>query len=212
LTALLVLEFGLLFVLPPVLGWAEDLALAGELGIIVSISAVVFFAWPNLLARSAMAVSFLLGVGAAAIQIEAPSPTIDVLGATSAMLALSVVSVVVIRIVFAGGSMTGHRVRGAVVLYLNICLFFAGCYRLIAELSPGAFGGLPERFAIARSLSGLVYFSLATITTVGYGDIVPVHPIARSLAGLEAVLGQLYPAIILARIVTLYSESNACRP
>jgi hypothetical protein len=48
-----------------------------------------------------------------------------------------------------------------------------------------------------------VYFSFATLTTVGYGDIAPVAPIARSLSNLEALIGQLYPAIVLARLVSL---------
>ena len=44
----------------------------------------------------------------------------------------------------------------------------------------------------------MTYFSFVTLTTVGYGDILPVHPLARSLANLEAIIGQLYPATLLA--------------
>jgi hypothetical protein len=51
--------------------------------------------------------------------------------------------------------------------------------------------------------SGLIYFSFVTLTTTGYGDVFPLHPIARSLCNLEAVIGQLYPATLLARLVTL---------
>lgn len=54
----------------------------------------------------------------------------------------------------------------------------------------------------------LVYFSFATITTVGYGDIVPVHPFARSLSNLEAALGKLCPATVLARMVSLEVRSG----
>jgi hypothetical protein len=53
-----------------------------------------------------------------------------------------------------------------------------------------------------------MYFSVSTLTTVGYGDIAPLNPIARSLANLEALIGQLYPAIIVARIVTLYTPKK----
>jgi len=56
----------------------------------------------------------------------------------------------------------------------------------------------------------LLYFSLATLTTTGYGDIVPLHSVARSQATLEAVIGQLYPATLLARLVTL--EMQGRRP
>ena len=56
--------------------------------------------------------------------------------------------------------------------------------------------------------SNLVYFSLVTLTSVGYGDLVPVHPLARSLANLESIIGQLFPATILARLVTLELEGR----
>jgi hypothetical protein len=55
----------------------------------------------------------------------------------------------------------------------------------------------------AALVSNLIYFSFATLTTTGYGDVFPVNPIARSLCNLEAVIGQLYPATLLARLVTL---------
>ena len=51
--------------------------------------------------------------------------------------------------------------------------------------------------------SDLVYFSFTTLTTLGYGDIMPVHPIARSLSNIEAIIGQVYPATLLARLVSL---------
>jgi Ion channel len=51
--------------------------------------------------------------------------------------------------------------------------------------------------------SSLIYFSFVTLTTTGYGDVFPLHPIGRSLCNLEAVIGQLYPATLLARLVTL---------
>ena len=49
----------------------------------------------------------------------------------------------------------------------------------------------------------MVYYSFSTLTSTGYGDLVPVHPLVRSLSNLESVIGQLYPATLLARIVTL---------
>jgi hypothetical protein len=59
---------------------------------------------------------------------------------------------------------------------------------------------LQDNLAVA---SNLIYFSFVTLTSVGYGDIVPVHPVARSLTNIEQVIGQLYPATLLARLVTL---------
>jgi hypothetical protein len=56
--------------------------------------------------------------------------------------------------------------------------------------------------------SQLIYFSCSTLTTLGYGDIVPVNPLARSLANLEAFFGQLYPAILIGRLVTLQMQER----
>jgi voltage-gated potassium channel Kch len=73
---------------------------------------------------------------------------------------------------------------------------------------PNAFNGLaPLRDNLAVA-SNLIYFSFVTLTTVGYGDIIPVHPFARALTNIEAVIGQLYPATLLARLVTLEIESR----
>jgi hypothetical protein len=54
----------------------------------------------------------------------------------------------------------------------------------------------------------LIYFSFVTLTTVGYGDILPMHPVARSLCNLESIIGQLYPATLLARLVSLEIEGR----
>ncbi len=56
--------------------------------------------------------------------------------------------------------------------------------------------------------SSVIYFSFVTLTSVGYGDIVPVHPVARALANLEGIIGQLFPATLLARMVTLELEDR----
>ncbi|HXB77134.1 MAG TPA: potassium channel family protein [Bradyrhizobium sp.] len=60
-----------------------------------------------------------------------------------------------------------------------------------------------DNLAIAANL---IYFSFVTLTSVGYGDIIPLHPVARSLANIESIIGQLYPATLLARLVTLELE------
>jgi len=55
------------------------------------------------------------------------------------------------------------------------------------------------------------YFSIVTLTTLGYGDITAIHPVARSVVMIEALLGQLYPAILIARLVTLEMEARKNR-
>jgi len=107
------------------------------------------------------------------------------------------------------GPVTAHRIRGAIALYLLIAMLFAFLYSLAEELSPGAFN-MPGGWSRTASTSGeaFYYFSVVTLTTVGFGDITAVHPLVRSLVMLEALIGQLYPAILLARLVTLELETR----
>ena len=111
--------------------------------------------------------------------------------------------------VYREGPVTGHRVRGAVAGYLLLALCFSLAYQLIEYVHPGSFtlplGGAQDIHARAASF---LYFSVVTLTTVGFGDIAAVHPVARSLVMVEALLGQLYPAILLARLVTLQMETR----
>ena len=109
---------------------------------------------------------------------------------------------VVIRAPFAPGRVTYHRVIGAVLLYLTVAIIFASLFTFIGSLIPNAFAGLTVEDSPALA-SRVIYFSFATLTTTGYGDIAPVHQVARSLCNLEAIFGQLYPATLLARLVTL---------
>ena len=109
--------------------------------------------------------------------------------------------VVVTQAVFRGGRVTYHRIIGAILLYLLIAVAFATLFFLSAW-GPDAIKGIT--FDDDQSLaSALFYMSFVTLTSTGYGDIVPVHPLARSLCNIESVIGQLYPATLLARLVTL---------
>jgi hypothetical protein len=107
--------------------------------------------------------------------------------------------------VFREGPITMHRITGAIAVYLLIGLMWAFVYQLIALQSPAAFK-LPTSMGTytADTLqSSLLYFSFVTLTTLGYGDILAVHPSARMLVMLEALTGQLFPAILLARLVSM---------
>jgi hypothetical protein len=119
------------------------------------------------------------------------------------ILAFSALSWVVAHAVYAPGRITFRRLQGAVVLYLSLATIFASAYALIWEQSPGAFANLVGNVGGPQETGIMLYFSLTTLTTTGYGDIVAVDPLARSLTNLEAVIGQFYIAITVARLVTL---------
>jgi len=107
--------------------------------------------------------------------------------------------------VFAFGHALSDRVFGALVLYLLLGVLWAVAYQLVERLSPGAFSGHTDE---SGTLAQWAYFSFVTLTTVGYGDMTPVALGARSLAMLEALVGQLYPAVIIARLVSLQVGSK----
>ncbi len=118
----------------------------------------------------------------------------------SSLCAMLVLACAVGINVFAAGHAVGDRVFGAVVLYLLLGLIWAVAYAAVDAAIPGAFAGV-ERHDDAPP--DWVYFSFVTLTTVGYGDITAVARGARTLAILEALVGQLYPAVIIARLVSL---------
>ena len=149
-----------------------------------------------------VAVVGLLAV-AVVLRLRGGHVALDVsLQATAWLLIALVIIWTVARAVFGPGRITYHRIVGAILLYLTIGLVFVALYTLVGAHSPNAFTGLTVTAHVSLP-SDLVYFSFTTLTTLGYGDIMPVHPIARSLTNIEAILGQLYPATLLARLVSL---------
>ena len=110
--------------------------------------------------------------------------------------------IVVTQAVFRPGRVTYHRIIGVILLYLLIAVAFATLFLFVGLSDPDAIKGIT--FDDDQSLaSALFYISFVTLTSTGYGDIIPVNPLARSLCNIESVIGQLYPATLLARIVTL---------
>ena len=105
-----------------------------------------------------------------------------------------------VRCALRPGPVDSERIFAALSTYLLAGLAFATGYWLMDQVWPGSFGG-----AAAQGLSrnDAVYFSFVTLATLGYGDVVPVSPPARGFALLEAVGGQLYIAVLIARLVSL---------
>lgn len=106
-----------------------------------------------------------------------------------------------------GGRSIAEKVRGAIVAYLIIGLLWALLFVVVELLDPGSFS-VPD-FMLARiqerpeetPLSIFLYYSFVTLTTLGYGDVIPVGDAARTLSWTEAVFGQLFIAVTVARLV-----------
>jgi hypothetical protein len=206
LTALLLIEGALIFLAIPLggMGLLPEFVLPGMF--ILFVLATLVVTSRSHFAAFVVFIAVLLSPAGAFIHAEHPSVLTEWLSASGRLLAIAVLSFVIAQAVFGSGRVTWHRVQGAVVLYLNFALFFFTIYRLIDVLVPNAFHGLPPAGSDYGSGAALLYFSFSTLTTVGYGDIAPLHPMARNMANLEAVVGQLYPATLLARLVSLEIE------
>jgi Ion channel len=122
-----------------------------------------------------------------------------------------VLTVVVLRQIFREGDITIHRIQGAVAVYLLIGLIFSKAYHLVYLIDPDGFV-MPNIQADNESFySRFVYFSYVTLTTLGYGDITAVNLGAKSMVMIEGLLGQLFPAIMITRLVTLEIEHRKNR-
>lgn len=165
-------------------------------------------AWAIAEHRVAAIVVALLCAGALVITVLAPiwlpggSAMVRLLGAFAGVLVLAVV---IALKVFAPGRITTDRIMGAVALYLTLGVAWGNAYEIVALLDQHAFAGAEDA---KTGVERWFYFSFVTLTTVGYGDITPASRAAQALAISEALVGQLYPAIILARLVTLHAAPD----
>jgi hypothetical protein len=107
------------------------------------------------------------------------------------------------RDVFGPGRLTVFRIEAAIVLYLNIGLFFFTAYRLVARLTPDAFSGLTSEAEYSKSAADLLYFSFAVLISANYDAITPATPLAHGLVKMESLVGLLYPAALIAWFITL---------
>ena len=132
------------------------------------------------------------------------------IGNSLALVFLVLLTALILSQAFREGPTTSRRIMGAVAAYLIIGLMWSLAYYLVALLVPGAFNiqSSPGPMHGESLQSHLFYFSFVTLTTIGYGDIVPVHPIVRMLTILEGVVGQLFPAILIARLVSLQVQAR----
>lgn len=114
-------------------------------------------------------------------------------------------SVTILDYVLRGGRITMDKIFAAICVYLLIGYAWTFAYVLVDELQPESFviqtTALPNDYA---NILEMRYFSFMTLTTVGYGDIVPHSSAARTLAALEAVTGQIYLTVLVARLVGLH--------
>lgn len=136
-------------------------------------------------------------------------PVLAMAGEVVAVLFLILLCARLLLRVFSRGRMTVQRLMGAVIVYLLAAIIFAIFYDATERLAPGAFNLGPDPSPTAPHGARFFYLSVITLTSVGFGDLTPVHPIARSLVMLEALLGQIYMTVVLGWLVSLQIAHHA---
>jgi len=134
-----------------------------------------------------------------------PTNTIILWSVSAGLAALLTITAVLLWHVFRKGPVTAMRIQGAIAVYLCLGYGWAHAYHIASLLNPGAFNAAGGNLSLATSW---VNYSFGMLTTVGYGGIVPVHPLAHSLGSAEAVTGQLYLAVLVARLVSMQVSAS----
>lgn len=144
-------------------------------------------------------------VGSVAIAVRwmgffTPTLALQVWSGIWSLAAILVIALVLLAQVFRSGAVTSYRVQGAIAVYLLFGVGWAHAYHITELLHPGSFNSTTGDL---NSVVGWAYYSYITLSTVGYGDITPVRPVARALSMGEALTGQLYLAVLIARLVAM---------
>ncbi len=131
------------------------------------------------------------------------------------LLFFSMTTVIILFQIMKQTHVTLDTIFGSFCVYLLIAVVWALIYVMLEMLSPNSFFfSNPEEWShsasfVRESFISFLYFSLVTLTTLGYGDILPMSIPARTFASLEAVCGQLYLAVLVARLVGLHISTQS---
>ena len=130
------------------------------------------------------------------------------IGNTCRVVFMIMVALTILIDLFRSRKVSGDTLAGAVCVYLLIAVIWGYFFLLIEVIVPGSFsftqGHARMQLWISQEFFQFFYFSLVTITTVGYGDMTPVTTAAQTFATIEAVIGQIYLTILVARLVGMY--------
>jgi hypothetical protein len=203
LTALTILLSLLVFVVAPL--EANGVIGGRYFGLVFGLVLIpaAFMLAANRIAAGSIVAAIILLVIASETELRESTRADTFLDTLAWLIAGATLIAVVSRAVFGPGEVTIHRIMGGILLYLVLGLTFVALFGFLTIFVSDAFKGLEPRQGSFAIVGNLIYFSFVTLTTIGYGDITPLHPYARGLANFEAVIGQLYPATLLARLVTL---------
>lgn len=207
----LTIALSLLFISSPVLDKLSGMPKADSYLVV----GFLLFALYQITRRSSdLVIGLALGIPAVASGVfNALTPNTPAINAIPTILGAAFLGFLVWRIfkdIFHGDRITSEQIFGSVCAYLLIGLMFSNLYGFLFLVDPDAFAfsdALVEHLTIQRENQNFgifTYFSFVTMTSLGYGDMSPISEMARTLAWVQAVLGQLYLAITVAALVGIH--------
>lgn len=160
-----------------------SLATSNKQALLISIIPVLFivFSWLNVFIKTpfVLAVELILSI-----------------------CTFSLLIILVLVKVFEPGPITAHRIIGSIVIYMLMAQLWTVVYVFFYEHISGSFQLSLPPFESNSTQANFLYFSYVTISTTGFGEILPLHPFARALVNLEAIFGVLYPVVLIGRLVS----------
>ena len=193
-------------------GRRKHLVTALVLGVPAALGQVVAYVLPEVMGTG------VAGVLCAVLEGRARAEGVNCMTVEASLVAETVlafvftsyVTAVVMRSVLAAGPVTSDKIAGAISAYLLLGLVWAIAFGMLELLVPGSFR-TPQGMVFEpgnRAEYAFIYYSFVTLTTLGYGEITPANPWGQTLAWTEAVVGQLFLAILIARLVALHIQHS----
>ena len=136
-------------------------------------------------------------------------PSLIFVGEIFGILFMAFIVIVILSFIFREQEVTSNTIYAAIVVYLLIAIMWAFIYTVLESIHPGSFAISEGHIEAGRPL--FIYYSFITITTLGYGDITPITVTANSFSYLEAVTGQIYLVVLVARLVGMHIAQSMDR-
>lgn len=196
----------LLFVIGPfIVTFRHGVLFLNVLGAAILVAGSYALSERKQLFRTAVVLSAISTIGAC-LPLAFPQHWAVLASHSSVILLAAFFCVSILAYVLHSGRVTSDKIFAAICVYLLLGFVWTYAYALLDDMQPGSFADSTEtgRTDDVAHVSQLRYFSFATLTTLGYGDILPRSSTARTMAVLEAVMGQIYLAVLVARLVGLH--------
>jgi len=177
--------------------------------VVVDVTLVAVFilgVWALVKSRAAFVAGWVLGGITFVLTLSAQATDtllLQYLALTAVLIFFLLTCVITVYDVLFGGAIDINRLVGAACIYLLSGSLWGIIYFLLSVIAPTSFAGVQAE-GWSEQLNELTYHSFVTLTTLGYGDVTPVEPVARTLCYLEAVLGQMYLTVLVAALVGLH--------